>query len=190
VFKSLLVATASAISDAPSKQLNRKCKYLSPELGRLNKLIIVWYLGPKVVVVACCCVSSLTHCVAAVQHKSLEAAVAKDAKDGATIASSTFASLNKKLSEKFKHIEALNAKYQQVRRVWGRAATVTMAAAHTLAVVHQPAASLVLLVLLSSAKQVSAVLLLVTKCLRLFCSSCCGLLFARAASPQHTYIAS
>ncbi|WIA29527.1 hypothetical protein OEZ86_012027 [Tetradesmus obliquus] len=47
------------------------------------------------------------------QHKALEAAVAKDAKDGAALATSTFVSLNKKLSEKFKHIEALNAKYQQ-----------------------------------------------------------------------------
>jgi hypothetical protein len=52
-----------------------------------------------------------------VQHKALEAAVAKDAKDGSALASSTFASLNKKLSEKFKHIEALNAKYQQVRHM-------------------------------------------------------------------------
>jgi hypothetical protein len=51
-----------------------------------------------------------------VQHKALEAAVAKDLKDGAALAGSTFASLNTKLSEKFKHIEALNAKYQQVRQ--------------------------------------------------------------------------
>jgi hypothetical protein len=59
----------------------------------------------------CCALPALP-----LQHKALEAAVAKDSKDGAALAGSTFASLNKKLSEKFKHIEALNAKYQQVRQ--------------------------------------------------------------------------
>lgn len=48
------------------------------------------------------------------QQKSLEAAATKDAKDVATLATNSFNSLNKKLLEKFKHIEALNAKYQQV----------------------------------------------------------------------------
>lgn len=53
----------------------------------------------------------------AIQHKALEAAVAKDLKDGTSLATTTFTTLNKKLSEKFKHIEALNSKYQQVSRL-------------------------------------------------------------------------
>lgn len=48
------------------------------------------------------------------QQKALEAAAAKDAKDVVSLASNSFNSLNKKLIEKYKHIEALNAKYQQV----------------------------------------------------------------------------
>jgi hypothetical protein len=68
------------------------------------------------------------------QHKALEAAVAKDSKDGAALASSSFASLNKKLSEKFKHIEVLNAKYQQVRHLCNSGSDAEQGLGHELQV--------------------------------------------------------
>eukprot|EP00878_Enallax_costatus_P001917 GHUV01002079.1.p1 GENE.GHUV01002079.1~~GHUV01002079.1.p1 ORF type:complete len:237 (+),score=108.60 GHUV01002079.1:397-1107(+) len=49
----------------------------------------------------------------AAQQKALEATAAKDTKDVVMLATNSFNSLNKKLVEKYKHIEALNAKYQQ-----------------------------------------------------------------------------
>ncbi|KAF8073117.1 KAB1 [Scenedesmus sp. PABB004] len=49
-------------------------------------------------------------------HKALQAAAAKDMRDAAALAASTFGGLSKRLADKFKHIEALNAKYQQASR--------------------------------------------------------------------------